>query len=343
VGVEYLYPTGNTLQQHSRVGDTTNYLCVDDRGDHDGDTSYIYTAWNPSPDGFALGDIFTMSNPVLRSGTIEKVTYGAIFKLLNWVDVADVALNVSFTGGASGHSPVGNTTGGVYESTDDLRPGYYSIPYAQHPWTFADVDSLKLEAITFVFPLLTNEFRITKVWAAVHATRPRWKESVLSQHTFLQDADTALKVYLTDASITHSDVASLVSFLSTVEFEVTKRDPVEYAKGMFPRVHIFTERARSIDDETRTTVQMQGVTTLKVWTLDADPNTAASQNRDIVGAVCSALEQARYVGGNRDWNTDYANWDDISLSVSMPEFIKYGDMRGLCLSTITATWKHYDD
>lgn len=222
-------------------------------------------------------------------------------------------------------------------------------PSTASAWAFADLASTGFEAGVRLLSIGTGgdepSIGVTfgyQFYFEITYAPPRWKAGTLAQHTFLKDGDAALKAYLTDATITHADVASLVSFLSVASFEVTARDPVDYGKGMFPRVHIFTPQANTISEETRTTVQMEGRTTLKVWTLDTDPNTAASQNAAITGAVVSAIQQGRYVESAPDWVDAYCNWGDPSISVSMPEFVPVQDMAGLCKSTITVTWGHFD-
>lgn len=206
-------------------------------------------------------------------------------------------------------------------------------PSAKDLWVLEFGASAKIQHPQGVLPMYGRALLVNQNYI--------WRGLVGNMHQYFRLADAALVSMFQDATITDTNLSQLVTWLGSVTFEATIRDPWLHGKGTFPRVHVFTDRAGTVQDETNTTVGVDPTATLAVWTYNADPTTAASQNVAICGALAAFVQQT-YKAKETNWMITHANWGEPTVRVLTTEFVDSGDMAGLCRGVVEVTWQHRD-
>ena len=225
----------------------------------------------------------------------------------------------------------------------------YSNEWTEHPgfsraWTWDDVSRLEA-GVRHTSLNETGTILTTHVWVEVNYTVSDWDEAPANLFTFLSDADTALKEYLENTTITHSNVSTLITYLEATvgTYRVT---PIEVPKldesmNNFPLVYIWTTGLRAPYEETVTT-NVNPQTRILVWAENNDPASSADTVQALCGAIASAIQQTdKTAGTGSDWAGFYSNYGEPNVESQEITFVTVGEDVGLCRGELTVDWGHY--
>jgi len=121
-----------TYTQCDAVGDTANYLCVDEAVS-DGDTTYVRT-WG----GATELDTYNIEDHTTGSGNVTDVYAYTYTRVDSGTHDAEVAIRTNSTDYFGGY------TSGVPTTYTYLSANWDNNPFTNNPWTWAEVDALEI-------------------------------------------------------------------------------------------------------------------------------------------------------------------------------------------------------
>ena len=156
-----LRPNGaGASTQLSKVGDTANYLCVDETS-RDSATTYVKIVG--SEDAAVTGiDLYALPDHSSESGTINSVTAVMVAKYVMRISTGAPRIQVNGTN-------YGNAAGGLTTSYATYSQTWATNPNSGVAWTWSDIDALQAGCV-LTGARRSGDARATQIYIEVDYT-----------------------------------------------------------------------------------------------------------------------------------------------------------------------------
>jgi len=306
-----------------------------DEATADDDSSYV----SSSQSQFTMlsrTELFGLTNPAGSVGTIASITVYARAKETAPAGRLGIGLQLPNDGESTLYNLTSSYANYSHTSTTSPTTGV--------AWTWEELDALQAGLVhTVQIPATSSTIRTTQMYVEVTYTLSDWNVAPSNVFSFSGDADTAIKEYLENTTITDSNVSTLITYLEATvgTYRVTPLDvpKMDESLSKLPLVYIWTTGLRAEFRETDTE-QVSTTTRILVWAENNDPETSADEVQSICGAIASALQQTDKTQGS-DWAEFYSNYGEPDVSAAEIQFIDVGDDVGYCRGELTVNWGHY--